>query len=160
MSAGWVRRARAEDIESIVAIDAIVNPTPWPRSRFVTLMGRAADAPASLLVCEDVGRVCGYLVYNTVLDESTIENIGIRQDCQRRGMARKLVSVALDQMLLVGIRRCLLEVRVSNTPARGLYDALGFVHDGVRKNYYRSESGPEDACLMSLDLQGEHDERA
>ena len=155
MASGWVRRATTSDIDAIAAIDGAVNPSPWSVNRFSTLVSGPADAPQSLLVTEELGRVCGYLVYTTVLDESTIENVGIRRDCQRRGLARVLVSVALDQMLMAGARRCLLEVRVSNTPARRLYDSLGFIQDGVRKNYYRSEAGREDACLMSLNLQDE-----
>ena len=42
-----------------------------------------------------------------------------------------------------------LEVRKSNTPARALYAALGFVECGTRKNYY--ESPREDAVLCRCD---------
>ena len=54
----------------------------------------------------------------------------------------------------VGKTRCLLEVRVSNTSAIQLYEKLGFKRDGIRKNYYPTETSMrEDALLMSLDLE-------
>ncbi|MFR0944555.1 MAG: GNAT family N-acetyltransferase [Clostridia bacterium] len=40
-----------------------------------------------------------------------------------------------------------LDVRLSNTPARNLYESLGFVQDGLRKGYY--DLPKEDALLMS-----------
>jgi ribosomal-protein-alanine N-acetyltransferase len=51
-----------------------------------------------------------------------------------------------------GVRRCLLEVRESNTAARGLYETLSFQLDGIRKNYYPTTTGREDALLMSRQL--------
>jgi len=45
-----------------------------------------------------------------------------------------------------------LEVRVSGRAARRLYEKLGFVESGRRRNYY---TGPaEDAIVMSLGLPG------
>ena len=46
-----------------------------------------------------------------------------------------------------------LEVRPSNHVARRLYDSLGFIQVGVRKNYYPAEQGREDAVLMCLDMK-------
>jgi ribosomal-protein-alanine N-acetyltransferase len=40
-----------------------------------------------------------------------------------------------------------LEVRVSNTPARNLYEKLGFQNMGVRKNFY--EQPKEDAIIYT-----------
>ncbi|MCZ6831549.1 MAG: hypothetical protein O7F73_18545, partial [Gammaproteobacteria bacterium] len=48
--------------------------------------------------------------------------------------------------------RCLLEVRCSNGGAIALYRKHGFTEDGVRKNYYPTDGGREDALLMSLNL--------
>jgi ribosomal-protein-alanine N-acetyltransferase len=45
-----------------------------------------------------------------------------------------------------------LEVRASNKVAIGLYEQAGFIESGVRKNYYPSHAGKEDAILMALGL--------
>ena len=45
----------------------------------------------------------------------------------------------------------LLEVRVDNVPALGLYERFGFIRMGLRKRYYQPEG--IDAYTMSLDLE-------
>ena len=67
-------------------------------------------------------------------------------------MGRLLLGAALHQSLGEGATRCYLEVRASNVAARGLYEKLGFQLDGLRKNYYTTAAGREDALLMSLSL--------
>jgi len=91
-------------------------------------------------------------VYSKVLDEAEILNIAVHPAYQGRGMARNLVLQVIQQLKNEAVERCLLEVRASNTTARGLYDSLGFKPDGVRKNYYRAGDGREDAVLMSKSL--------
>ena len=49
-----------------------------------------------------------------------------------------------------GVADVYLEVRVSNTPARTLYEKLGFRAVGVRKKYYRLPV--EDAVVMKKQL--------
>ena len=53
-----------------------------------------------------------------------------------------LVEALKDQ----GNHSLMLEVRVSNEPARKLYEKLGFTQVGLRKNYYRNPR--EDACIL------------
>ena len=45
-----------------------------------------------------------------------------------------------------------LEVRASNASALALYENLGFNEMAVRRNYYPSAIGREDAILMGLSL--------
>ena len=45
-----------------------------------------------------------------------------------------------------------LEVRPSNVVAMHLYDSLGFSEVGVRRDYYPSHLGNEDARVLVLDL--------
>ena len=45
-----------------------------------------------------------------------------------------------------------LEVREGNARARGMYAKHGFAQDGIRRNYYRTESGRENAVLMTAHL--------
>lgn len=94
----------------------------------------------------------GFIAYSCVGDESTVLAVAVAAALQGRGLGAALLQHALAEMREGGVRRCLLEVRVSNTPARRLYTQCGFVEDGVRKNYYRIEQGREDAVLMSLNL--------
>ena len=45
-----------------------------------------------------------------------------------------------------------LEVRAGNGRARNLYQSSGFSEIGVRKDYYPSALGREDAVCMALNL--------
>jgi ribosomal-protein-alanine N-acetyltransferase len=46
----------------------------------------------------------------------------------------------------------MLEVRPSNTPAQRLYRRYGFERIGVRRGYYPSHGGREDALVMRIAL--------
>ena len=54
---------------------------------------------------------------------------------------------------VMGSKKIFLEVRVSNIIAIDLYKASGFKEIGLRKNYYRTKDGREDAILMSKSLK-------
>jgi ribosomal-protein-alanine N-acetyltransferase len=53
-----------------------------------------------------------------------------------------LMKLARDE----GMESMTLEVRVSNEPAKALYQQLGFVSAGIRKNYYSETK--EDALIL------------
>ena len=60
----------------------------------------------------------------------------------KKALVERLVDALKDRQ-----SRCLmLEVRASNTGAQLLYEILGFVQVGIRKNYYRNPK--EDALIL------------
>lgn len=146
-----VRNASPQDVTRLAALDATVNPHPWPRGRFDTVCSRPG---AEVLLVGDGDRIDGFVVCSQVLDEGTVENLGVAPQMRRRGLARVLLGTALDRMRAARASRCLLEVRASNLPARALYESLGFRVDGIRPRYYASaiDGAREDAVLMSKSL--------
>ena len=147
-----VRPARPDDAELLLEIDGLVNVSPWSPGQFATACDSTMAATESVLVWEHRGRVCGFIIFSTVLDEACIHNLAVHPAQQGEGFGRKLVVAALELAQQQGAGRCLLEVRESNTAARSLYEALYFHLDGVRKNYYPAATGREDALLMSRPL--------
>ena len=147
-----VRSARPDDAEILLEIDGLVNVSSWSPRQFAAACDSAMTAAESVLVWEFKGRVCGFIIFSTVLDEVCIHNLAVHPARQGAGFGRKLVVAALELAKQQGAGRCLLEVRESNTAARGLYEALYFHLDGVRKGYYPTATGREDALLMSLQL--------
>jgi len=107
---------------------------------------------ADSLFSPKCGRVCGFIIFSKVLDEACIHNLAVHPQQRGEGFGRSLVVAALALAKQQGVRCCLLEVRESNTAARGLYEALCFQMDGIRKNYYPTATGREDALLMSRQL--------
>lgn len=55
------------------------------------------------------------------------------QKKRRRGIGRALMEELFRRMQERKVRVIHLDVRIGNTPARNLYESLGFVQDGLRK---------------------------
>jgi ribosomal-protein-alanine N-acetyltransferase len=105
-----------------------------------------------VLVLEEAGSILAFAVLSTAATDVTLQNIAVQIDRRRCGLGNRLLQAALESARGRGELRCLLEVRRSNTGARQLYASAGFRVDGVRKNYYPTQGGREDALLMSLEL--------
>jgi ribosomal-protein-alanine N-acetyltransferase len=146
-----VRPADIADVVALAALDKRVNPSPWSAQQFAAACAGEQSRERVLLVASD-DQIQGFVVYSHVLDEASIHNIAVDPGWQGNGLGELLLCTALARVRELGARRCFLELRVSNEAASGLYRKLGFQPDGLRKGYYRSASGPEDAVLMSLQL--------
>lgn len=84
-------------------------------------------------------------------DDAEIMDVGVRRPYQRRGIAWRLMNALVDEACRQGANRMLLEVRVDNTAALGLYRRLGFERIGLRRRYYQPEG--VDAYVMALELK-------
>ena len=65
---------------------------------------------------------------------------------RRGGIGEQMVRLLLDGLIQRGYLYTTLEVRKSNAAAIALYEKLGFVSEGIRKNFY--EKPAEDAVIM------------
>lgn len=92
-------------------------------------------------------RLLAFVFYQTVLDEGEIIHLVCDSKYQGKGIAKQLMQQLIDQHRQQGIQQWHLEVRESNLPAIKLYQRLGFLTVGRRKQYYRNG---EDALLMQL----------
>jgi ribosomal-protein-alanine N-acetyltransferase len=147
-----IRPARPADAGALALIDARVNFNPWTEAQFASVCRGDVGVRERALVVEEDGRVDGFVVLSQVLDEAAIHSIAVDPAQQRRGLAQALLEAVFVQVQQAGAQRCLLEVRRSNTAARRLYQVNDFALDGVRKNYYPTEGGREDALLMSKEF--------
>ena len=98
------------------------------------------------LVAVDGDRVAGYVGSQTVCDETDMMNVAVTADYRRQGLGEKLVLALVEELKAINSKCLTLEVRDSNTPARTLYEKLGFQQIGLRKNYYRNPK--EDAYIL------------
>jgi ribosomal-protein-alanine N-acetyltransferase len=83
-------------------------------------------------------------------------NIAIAPAFQRRALALNTLKELIRDYQQRQMRFLYLEVRASNVAAQALYQRLGFVISGERKNYYLvgsgTNAGRESAILMTLEL--------
>ena len=116
---------------------------PWPE---VAVRSELTNKLALWLVALDGETVAGYVGSQTVMDETDMMNVAVTASYRRRGIAEELVNALVEELKALGSHSLTLEVRVSNAPAIALYEKLGFVQTGLRKNYYRNPR--EDALIL------------
>lgn len=141
-----LRPATIEDLpRAILPIERASQPHPWSEKAFLAEL----DNPVSeISVAQDGdGNVVGFLVTWQVLDEVHLLNVAVAPEHRRRGIGRWLVQQLLERALDEKSTWVSLEVRVSNAAAIALYDSLGFVLVGRRREYYADND--EDALLLA-----------
>ncbi len=95
-----------------------------------------------------------FACFSKVLDEAELLQVGVTPVLRNQGIAKTLLLECFNQLRSQQVTRVMLEVRAGNKAALALYYSLGFVIDGLRKNYYPATEAHaiEDAVLMSLVL--------
>lgn len=78
------------------------------------------------------------------VQEGELLRLGVAEAQRRTGQGRALLRHSQEQLARYGIRVLHLEVRVSNTAARKLYESEGWTLEGLRRRYYRNG---EDAAV-------------
>ena len=139
-----IREMQIDDLEQVMPIEEANFSIPWTETGFFTFLIRD---DALFLVAEEDGEILGYLGILISFDESEITNVCVAEKARRRGIGRALMEELFRRMQERKVRVIHLDVRIGNTPARNLYESLGFVQDGMRKGYY--DLTKEDAVLMS-----------
>ena len=116
---------------------------PWSQQSIASELHN----PLSLwLVAQEGQTLLGYVGSQTCLDETDMMNIAVSPTSRRQGVARALIEALVSALRERGSNQLTLEVRASNGPARQLYESLGFLQVGLRKNYYRNPK--EDALIL------------
>jgi [ribosomal protein S18]-alanine N-acetyltransferase len=144
-----IRPATAADIPQLLQL-AQTAPTgaQWSASQYSEMF---VNQSRLVMVVEDEA-VLGFLVAQTRGPEWELENVIIRREQQRRGLATSLLNALIEKAHQSGAHSLFLEVRASNDPARAFYTHNNFIETGHRRGYYRNPN--EDAILYSLRLSG------
>jgi ribosomal-protein-alanine N-acetyltransferase len=93
--------------------------------------------------------VWGYAVTMTVGDIADLQRIGVHPARQRSGVAKALLTAAMEAARAGRADRMLLEVSAANTGAVGFYAAAGFTEIDRRPRYFQDGS---DAIVMRRSL--------
>ncbi len=153
--AEWViEPATVEALPDILKIEEACFSAPWTRKMLeAELSGNpfANFLVAKQILLGEVGSVSiiGYLCFWVVFEEVRLMNLAVIESMQHKGIARALVTQALEVGLAQAAMRAVLEVRASNHAAHALYRRLGFRDVTTRPMYYTNPI--EDALLMELD---------
>lgn len=146
-----LRLMQEGDISDVLEIEENVCDYPWTESIFLDCLRVGYDC----LVLEDSNnhnKVVGFGLMTVAANEAHILNLNIAQELQRQGLGTKIMQHLLDLAKDKKSTVVYLEVRQSNSSAGELYRRLNFAEIGIRKNYYPTNRGREDAVILALDL--------
>lgn len=140
-------------LEVVARVEHSAYAHPWSKGNFSDSLNAGYQAQLLTAGLPPKVELLGYFVAMKGVDEVHLLNIAVAPAHQRRGWAR----VMLDALALwsrgQGAQWLWLEVRVSNTRAKAIYEHYGFRTMGTRRHYYpASAAGREDALVMSLAL--------
>lgn len=136
------------DLSAAYAIEQRSHAFPWSEKTFASNEG---ERYLNFRLDVD-GKMAAFAVTQVVLDEATLFNIAVAPDFQRQGLGRQLLEHLISELEARDVFTLWLEVRASNHAAIALYESLGFNEATIRRNYYPTKEGREDAIIMALPL--------
>jgi RimJ/RimL family protein N-acetyltransferase len=161
-----IRRAEPGDAAALVALANAVSAEPeaWLIStewrgvaeerRFIRVVRRHPDAV--VFVAELDGELVGRLSLARDVHPASghVADLGLMVDGRhrRQGIGRALMEAAAEWARESGVSKLELHVFPWNEPAIALYESLGYVKEGYRKNHYVRDGTYEDAVLMALEV--------
>ena len=146
-------------LPAVHAIERASFSVPWPDDAYRNEL--STNRLASYVVARAEGAVVGFAGLWVMVDEAHVTTFAVDPRWRRRGIGERLLLALLDLAVARRAREATLEVRLSNMPARRLYEKYGFRPVGIRPRYY-SDNG-EDALIMTteaLDSPGVRDRLA
>lgn len=143
------RPAHAFDLPVFVSLDKELFPySPWSTSQYK----EEFSAPTRyFVVAEDEAKnIIGYAgVFAPGGAEADVLTVGVVPEQRGKGVARQLMALVTEWANQQGSTAMMLEVKVDNLEAIGLYESLGYSKLNTRKDYF----GPGlDALVMRLEL--------
>ena len=143
-----IRRLRAPDLDRILEIElACFGHEAYDRNLFAEYYHKCGDL---FLVAECGRNVCGYMITcmrgGSRPAHAELVSVAVDPGARGRGAASALLASTLRRLRRRGAVRLSLMVKVTNQPARALYEKHGFEIVRRIRRYY--EDGT-DAWLMT-----------
>ena len=142
-----VERMTLDDVPDVHRIERASFPVPWPDYAFRQEL--QTNRLAHYLVVRVLEEAVAYGGLWMMVDEAHITTFAVLPQWRRHGVGGRLMVEMMRLAVVLGARIVTLEVRLSNAPARALYQRFGFRPVGVRPRYY-SDNG-EDALIMTTE---------
>ena len=142
-----VEPMRLDDLPVIQAIERAAFSAPWPANAYRTEL--ETNKLAHYLVVRVGDEIAGFAGLWLMLDEAHVTTFAIDPAWRRNHLGERLLIALLDVALDRKATEATLEVRLSNLPARRLYEKYGFRPVGIRPRYYSDNN--EDALIMTTE---------
>ena len=132
-----------EYVDQVCVLEEEAFSMPWHRESFLEMILNKDACYLVGLMEEEVVASCGL---RNIVGDGEITNVVTKSSARGRGIGEQMLLKLLEEGTAMGVEAFTVEVRKSNDAAIHLYEKLGFVTEGVRKNFY--EDPTEDALIM------------
>lgn len=136
------RRMEEADLEVVAAMEKEIFSTPWSKEGFLESL---KNSYSKFYVAVDK-EIIGYCGIHNFGGDGEITNVAVHKKHRGKKIAFSLLTYAMEDFMKDGVESFTLEVRASNVAAIKLYKNLGFIEQGIRKNFYANPV--EDALIM------------
>ena len=143
------RVANAFDLPVFASLDKELFPySPWSASQYKEEF--SAPTRHFVVALDNEQNIIGYAgVFAPGAAEADVLTVGVVPNYRGQGIARQLMALLTNWAHNQGSTAMMLEVKVDNAEAIGLYESLGYSKLNTRKDYF----GPGvDALVMRLEL--------
>lgn len=137
-----------DDVPEIMQIEESIYSHPWTEGIF----GDCIRVGYPCWVYRENNEILAYGLVSVAANEAHILNLCVSPHAQGRGLGKRMLHKMMQLAEARDADCIFLEVRVSNNIAQNLYEQEGFNHIGVRKAYYPSSEGREDALVYAKAL--------
>ena len=143
------RQANAFDLPVFVSLDKELFPySPWSAVQYKEEFSSPTRYFVVAIGAEQ--NIIGYAgVFAPGGAEADVLTVGVVPTQRGKGIAKALMALITDWATQQGSIAMMLEVKVDNREAIGLYESLGYSKLNVRKDYFGAGL---DALVMRLDL--------
>ena len=131
-----------EDLEQVAELEKSIFSTPWSKAAFSESLQR----PYSHFFVAAADEIAGYCGVHNLGGDGEITNVAVAPKYRGQKIAYEMLAFAMAETKKAGVQAFTLEVRVSNAGAIHVYEAHGFVGEGIRPGFYRMPT--EDALIM------------
>jgi len=143
------RVATAFDLPVFVSLDKELFPySPWSASQYKEEF--SSPTRHFVVAVDEAQSIIGYAgVFAPGAAEADVLTVGVVPNHRGKGIARQLMVLITDWAHKQGSTAMMLEVKVDNAEAIGLYESLGYSKLNTRKDYFGTGL---DALVMRLEL--------
>ena len=138
---------RLDALDAIHRIALASFSSPWPPNAYRSEL--ESNRLASYLVARVDHEIVAYGGMWLMVDEAHITTFAVHPSWRRQRIGERLLLAFLDIAVDRHAHEATLEVRLSNLPARRLYEKYGFRPVGLRPRYYSDDH--EDALIMTTE---------
>ena len=146
-----LRLAAPADAAPIAAMSRELIEAGLPWSWTPERVTRNLRHPDTLvLAARNGGRLAGFAIMQFGEERAHLSLLAVRSDCQRQGLARRMLEWLTESALTAGIAAIHLELRETNLGARRFYLEQGYAETVRIPGYYR---GMETAVRMLREIR-------